>query len=276
VTVENIKLVAIDLDDTLLRSDLTVSERTVAVLRQVREMGVAVTISTGRMFSSARPFAEQLEFDVPLITYGGALIKNADSGEVLYNRPLEPEVARRVIRFGRERRMQVNYYLLNGDDDELYAELRTPWGEEYGRFSKVPFRHVPDLEEMLQRGNPLKLLLIEDEPVANRCLVELREQLGDHVHLAKSKPRFLEVDHPDATKGRALQELAAWLQVERSQVLAIGDSYNDIEMLEFAGLGIAVANAPPDVRSRAGYVTASNDEDGVALALERFVLEAMK
>ncbi len=266
------KLVAIDLDDTLLRSDLTVSERTMRVLRQVRSRGVAVTISTGRMFSSAKPFAEQLEFDVPLITYGGALIKHAGSGEVLYNRPLEPEVARQVIRFGRERKIQVNFYLLNGEEDELYAELLTPWGESYSRFSKVPFHRVPDLEELLQRGDPLKLLLIEDEPVTNRCLQELRELLGGQAHLAKSKPRFLEVDHPEATKGRALQELAASLQVERRQVLAIGDSYNDIEMLEFAGLGVAVANAPPEVQSRAGYITASNNEDGVALALEKFVL----
>jgi len=272
--VESYKLVAIDLDDTLLRSDLTVSEHTVAVLRQVRDLGVAVTISTGRMFSSARPFAEQLEFDVPLITYGGALVKNAGSGEVLYNRPLEPEVARRVIRFARERKVQVNFYLLNGEDDELYAELTTYWGENYGRFSRVLFNRVPDLEALLERGNPLKLLLIDEEPAVDRWLLELRGQLGEQAHFAKSKPRFLEVDHPEATKGRALQELAAWLQVERSQVLAIGDSYNDIEMLEFAGLGIAVANAPPEVRRRAGHVTASNDKDGVAQALERFVLGA--
>jgi Cof subfamily protein (haloacid dehalogenase superfamily) len=272
--VENIKLVAIDLDDTLLRSDMTISEHTVAVLRKVRAQGVVVTLSTGRMFSSAKPFAERLEFDAPLIAYGGALVKNAGSGEVLYNRPLEPEVARRVIRFARERKVQVNFYLLNGDDDELYAELITPLGESYGQFSRVPFHLVPDLEALLEGGNPLKLLLIDDEPAADRCLLELRELLGEQAHLAKSKPRFVEVDHPEATKGRALQELAAWLQVERSQILAIGDNYNDIEMLEFAGLGIAVANAPPEVRRRAGHVTASNDEDGVAQALERFVLGA--
>jgi hypothetical protein len=271
---ENIKLVAIDLDDTLLRSDLTISERTVTVLRRMREMRVAVTLSTGRMFSSARSFAEQLELDVPLITYGGALVKNAYSGKVLYKRLLEQDAARLVIRFGRARRIQVNYYLLNGDDDELYVELLTPWGENYSQFSKVPLNQVPDLEELLQRGNPLKLLLVDDEPLTNLYLQELRERLGDRVHLAKSKPRFLEVGHPDATKGRGLQELAAWLQLDRSQILAIGDSYNDIEMLEFAGLGIAMANSPPDVRSRCGYVTASNDEDGVAQALERFVLGA--
>jgi hypothetical protein len=193
---------------------------------------------------------------------------------VLYKRLLEQDAARLVIRFGRARRIQVNYYLLNGDDDELYVELLTPWGENYSQFSKVPLNQVPDLEELLQRGNPLKLLLVDDEPLTNLYLQELRERLGDRVHLAKSKPRFLEVGHPDATKGRGLQELAAWLQLDRSQILAIGDSYNDIEMLEFAGLGIAMANSPPDVRSRCGYVTASNDEDGVAQALERFVLGA--
>lgn len=269
---ENIKLVAIDLDETLLRSDLTISGRTRAVLRQVRARGVAVTISTGRMFRSARPFAEQLGFDVPLITYGGALIKNARSGEVLYCRPLETEVARQAIRFGRERGVQVNYYLLNGSEDDLYAELITRWGENYSSFAKVPLYRVADLETLLDTGNPLKLLLIEDEPVVDGLLLELRGQIGGQAHLAKSKPRFLEVDHPEATKGRALYELADWLQVDRSQIMAIGDNFNDLEMLEFAGLGIAVANAPAEVQACADHVTVSNNEDGVALALERFVL----
>lgn len=271
---ENIKLVAIDLDDTLLRDDQSISERTRAVLKQVRAQGVVVTLCTGRMFRSAQPFAEQLEFDVPLITYGGALVKHAVSGEVLDDRPLETEAARRVIRFGRKRSAQVNFYLLNGAEDELYTELDTHWVENYSRLSKVPLYRVPDLENLLERGNPLKLLLIDDEPAVNGFLLELRELLGGQVHLAKSKPRFLEVGHPEATKGRALQELAAWLQVDRSQVLACGDSFNDIEMLEFAGLGVAVGNAPPEIKSRAGYVTASNNEDGVAQALERFVLRS--
>jgi len=269
---DNIKLVAIDLDETLLRSDLTISGHTRAVLQEVRARGVAVTISTGRMFRSAQPFAEQLGFDVPLITYGGALIKNARSGEVLYYRPLETEVARQVIRFGRERGVQINYYLLNGTEDDLYAELITRWGGNYNSFAKVPLYQVADLETLLDTGNPLKLLLIEDEPVVDGLLLELRGQIGGQAHLAKSKPRFLEVDHPEATKGRALHELADWLQVDRSQVMAIGDNFNDLEMLEYAGLGIAVANAPAEVQACADYVTASNNEDGVALALERFVL----
>ncbi len=270
---ENIKLVAIDLDETLLRSDLTISGHTREALRQVRARGVAVTICTGRMFRSAQPFAEQLGFDIPLITYGGALIKNARSGEVLYYRLLETEVARQVIRFGRERGIQVNYYLLNGADDDLYAELITRWGENYDSFARVPLYRVADLETLLDTSNPLKLLLIEDGPAIDGILLELRGMIGEQAHLAKSKPRFLEVDHPEATKGRALHELADWMQIDRSQVMAIGDNFNDLEMLEFAGLGIAVANAPAEVQACADHVTASNNEDGVALALERFVLD---
>ncbi len=177
-----------------------------------------------------------------------------------------------MIQFGRERNVQVNYYLLNGAEDELYAERITSWGEHYGLFAKVPFYQAPDLEELLERGSPLKLLLIEAEPVVDGFLLELREMLGGQAYLTKSKPRYLEVSHPEATKGRALRDLAAWLQVDRDQVIAFGDSFNDIDMLEFAGLGIAVANARPEVKSCAGYITASNNEDGVALALEKFVL----
>ncbi len=267
----NIKLVAIDLDDTLLRDDLTISERTRAVLKRVRKMGIAVTLATGRMFPSARPYAEMLGFDIPLITYQGALVKNALSGEVVYHRPLSPEVARRVIAFGREKKMQVNFYL----NDRLYVERITPQGEHYASLAGVPFDRVSDLEELLVQGAPMKLLMIEEEPVIDSYFTELREILDAErleAHLTKSKPLYLEVSHPDATKGVALRELAGWMKVKREEVMAFGDSFNDLEMLEFAGIGVAVANARPEVRRRARYVTSSNNDDGVAEALEKLVL----
>lgn len=266
-----IRLVAIDLDDTLLRDDLTISQRTQQVLRQVKEMGVAVTLATGRMFPAARPYAELLGFDLPLITYQGALVKNAFSGEVIYYRPLSEEVARRVIAFGREKRVQVNYYL----DDRLYVEKITPQGEHYSSLAGVPFSLVSDLERLLEKGPPTKLLVIDEEPKVDTYLAELREIIegeGLAAHLTKSKPLYLEVNHPEATKGVALRVLAERLNVRREEIMAFGDSYNDLDMLEFAGIGVAVANARPEVRQRAQYVTSSNNEDGVAEALERFVI----
>jgi len=268
VKARNIKLVAIDLDDTLLRDDLTISPRTRAALKAVRGRGIAVTLATGRMFRSARPYARQLGFDLPLITYQGALVKNAFSGEVVYRRPLRGEAARRVIEFARRKKVQVNFYL----DDELYVERITPRGAHYASFARVPCHQVEDLKSLLARGNPLKLLLIEAEPVLDDFAGELKEMLGDQAHLTKSKPSYLEVVHPEATKGRALRELAGRLHLAREEIMALGDSFNDLEMLEFAGLGIAVANARPEVRRRASCVTLSNNEDGVAAALETFIL----
>ncbi len=270
---QKIKLVAIDLDDTLLRDDLTISQYSQDILRRVRESGVVVTISTGRMLPSARPYAEQLGFDVPLITYQGALVKNVISGEIIYDCPLNEEVARLVIQYGRKKQIHVNFYL----EDKLYVERVTPVGEHYERIAGVPFTRVNDLEELLKTGLPYKMLLIEEEQLIEQSLQEVREILqskGLDAHLTTSKPTYLEVNHLRATKGTALKKLADWLGVSRDEVMACGDSFNDLEMLDFAGCSVAVANAYPEVRSKAKHITASNNEDGVARALEKLVLRA--
>lgn len=271
----NIKLVAIDLDDTLLRDDLTISQFSRDTLQQVQEAGVTVTLATGRMLPSARPYAEQLGFDVPLITYQGALVKNVFSGEVLYNCPLSQEVASMVIQYGRRRKVHVNLYV----EDKLFVERVTEAGEHYERLAGVPFTRVDDLEELLENDLPYKMLLIDDEQVIDQELEELQgvlSEAGLEAYLTKSKPTYLEVNHPRATKGTALQKLAEWMGISREQVVAFGDSYNDLKMLEYAGYGFAVANAYPEVCARARYTTASNNEDGVALALQELVLDGRK
>jgi Cof subfamily protein (haloacid dehalogenase superfamily) len=268
---QEIKLVAIDLDDTLLRDDLTISQFSKDVLQEVREAGITVTLATWRMLPSARPYAEQLEFDVPLITYQGALVKNVFSGEVLYNCPLSQEISRIAIQYGRSKKIQANYYL----EDKIYVERVTEAGEHYEHLAGIPFTRVDDLEDLLEKGLPYKMLLIDNENLIDQELAELREILyreGFDAHLTKSKPSYLEVNHRLATKGVALSKLAEQLNISREQVMAFGDSFNDLEMLEYAGYGFAVANAHPEVRSHVQYITASNNEDGVALALREMVL----
>ena len=191
---QKIKLVAIDLDDTLLRDDLTISQFSMDILREVQEAGVNVTLATGRMLPSARPYAEQLGFDVPLITYQGALVKNAFSGEVLYNCPLSQEVASMVIQYGRRRKIHVNLYV----EDKLFVERVTKAGEHYEQLAGVPFTRVDDLEELLENNLPYKMLLISEEQVVDQELEELRQILNGaelEAHLTKSKPTYLEVNH---------------------------------------------------------------------------------
>lgn len=262
----NYKLVAIDLDDTLLAEDLTISERNIEAIRRTIEKGVTVTIATGRMYASALPYARQLELDVPLITYQGALVKTSLSGEVLFERLLDAEVATELISFGRERGVHMQAY----HNDTLFTQEENAEALAYSKLSGVPYQSA-DLQQVAKRGTP-KVIYIADPVFLDEFQVEVKALVGSRANVFKSKPNFLEVTHPEASKGQALDFLANGLGITREQVIGMGDSYNDLDMLEYAGLGVAMGNAPEPVKRVADYVTAHHQEDGVAEALTRFIL----
>lgn len=261
-----IKLIAIDLDDTLLRNDLTISPRAKQAIFQATKAGAAITFATGRMFASALPFARELRLNLPLITYQGALVKYA-GGKVVYHKPLPLFLARKLVKFILPYGHHLNVYI----DDELYMESASPEGQKYLNISKVPVHLVENLPEMIDR-DPTKLLIIAEEPQVDALAADLRKAFGATVNITKSKPHFLEIGHRDATKGQALKSLTRSLGLQAAQVMAIGDSWNDIDMLEYAGIGVAMANAVAGVKEIADYITRNNDDDGVAEAIEKFVL----
>ncbi|MCR4441636.1 MAG: Cof-type HAD-IIB family hydrolase [Peptococcaceae bacterium] len=266
----DIKLIAIDLDDTLLKNDLTISPRAKKAITRAVESGVAVTLATGRMFASALPFARDLNLDLPLITYQGALVKYAD-GRVVYHQPLPLGLAREVSRFLKPYGYHVNVYI----NDELYMEKDSPEGQRYAGIARVPVHLVEDLRAALTQ-DPTKMLVIVEEPEIDYLIADLKKEFAGTINITKSKSNFLEIGHKEATKGRALESLARSLGLAPSRVMAIGDSWNDIDMLEFAGLGVAVENAAPEVKRAARYITRSNDDDGVAEAIENLVLSGLK
>lgn len=265
-----IRLVAVDLDDTLLDSGLKISPECRQSLTEVRKMGVHITLATGRMFCSARPYALELEMDVPLITYQGALVKNAVSEEVLYFCPVPCDLGYRAAREVREKGFHYQTYY----DDRLYMERLTPEGEAYARLAGVEPVIEPALLDLIKTREPTKIVIINNDAGRLRQLqAYLTGKLGPVAHITLSKPNFLEVMNPEATKGKALQKVAEYLGIDRSEVMAIGDSYNDLDMLTWAGIGVAVGNAHEEVKAAADFVTASNDEHGVAEALHRFIIK---
>jgi len=261
-----IKLIAIDLDDTLLRNDLTISSRARNAIRRAADAGVKVTLATGRMYASALPFARELNLNLPLITYQGALVKYA-GGEVVYHKPLPLSLSRQIVKFILPYGYHLNVYI----NDELYMETASPEGQRYLSISKVPVHLVENLPETIVQ-DPTKLLVIAEEPQLDALAGDIRPAFGAHVNITKSKPHFLEIGHIKATKGLALERLARSLNLEASQVMAIGDSWNDLDMIEYAGIGVAMANALPEIKEIADYVTCNNDDDGVAEAIEKLVL----
>jgi len=262
-----IKLVAVDLDDTMLSRESTITRRVKDAVAAVRAAGVYFTISTGRMYPSAARFARELEIDLPLIVYQGALVKNSFSGEVLLYRPLPLAYAREIIKRVREYGYHLNGYL----DDRLLVERDSPEGRRYAATSGVELEVVKDLIAILDR-EPTKLLVIAEEPQLDRLKADLDPVYRGKVHIVKSKPYFLEFSHINATKGAALAYLAGYFGVHREEIMAIGDSFNDLEMLEYAGVGVVVANAREEIKKIADYVTSQPYGEGVVEALERFVL----
>lgn len=264
-----IKLVALDLDDTLLDDGLKISPDCRRTIQAVRSRGVRITISTGRMFKSALPYAEQLDIDVPLITYQGAWVKNSRSGEILYYKPVPTHLAGEIIEYFQARGIHVHSYY----NDHLVMEKLTPEGAAYAALAGVEIRLVESLRAELETAEAMKIMAISHQ---ERQLLAMQDHLqgmyGDKLHITRSKPHFLELMHPEADKARALQVIANYYGIGRHEVMAIGDSFNDLEMIKWAGLGVAMGNAVPVVKAAADYITRSNEEEGVAEALQRFVL----
>jgi len=263
------KLLALDLDDTLLNEDSKISLRNKEAIRKAAEQGMAVTIATGRMFTSALPYARELNVDMPLITYHGALIKKADSGEVLRHCAVPLEKALEILDLCEEKGYHVNLYL----NDELFVKEENESTRYYQTIASIPLRPVGSLSRYLlgRKLEPTKLTVIELKGRLEELQQMLREKYPE-LTILKSRPFFLEITHRKATKGQALAFLAQREGIRAEEIAAVGDSYNDIDMLRFAGLGAAVANAPQEVKDAADVITPSSGDDGVAAFIEEYLL----
>jgi len=263
------KLIAIDIDDTLITDDKEVTPGTKAAIHQAVERGVHVTLATGRMYASASRIARQLELDVPIITYQGSLIKTALDGKVLYERHVPTDIAEDLFRYCAEHDLHIQAY----HNDQLFAKKINDKLLDYCALSNVPYTIEPEIEKLASLPQT-KMIIIDEPAFLDELKPMFQARYGDRVHVTKSKPNFLEFIHPEGTKGHALRVLAEMFDCPLSSVIAIGDSWNDLEMLEAAGLGVAMGNAVPALKEVADYVTLSNNEEGVRHVLEKFVLGA--
>ncbi|MEF2967041.1 Cof-type HAD-IIB family hydrolase [Paenibacillus sp. M1] len=261
------KLVAIDIDDTLINDDKEVTPATQKALEQAVAKGAVVTLATGRAYASAQAVARQTGLNVPIITYQGALVKNLLDEQVLYERYVPKDAARKLFEYCIEHNLHLQTYI----DDKLYAREENQKIIDYTILNKTKYYIEPDFSKLVEQPTP-KMLIIDEPDYLDEIAPVLRELLGEGVHITKSKPHFLEIMHHEGTKGHALKFLAAHFGCDLSETIAIGDSWNDHEMLEAAGLGVAMGNAIPALKEIADYVTVSNNEDGVKQVIDKFVL----
>lgn len=264
-----IKLVAVDLDDTLLNSRQEIEKACYEALHQAMKQGVMVVLATGRMMRSALFFAEQLGLTMPVIAYQGAWVKKREERGFLYYKNLPGPLAEEVMFFLED--IEVYYHVYSGD--HLYVKEITGWVDFY-RASGIEPVVKRELPSLVQEGEITEIMVaVEEEKKLEEIVKMLKERWKDDIHVSLLKNRYIEIMHKEATKREALQVICSHYGVKREEVMAIGDGYNDIPMLRWAGMGVAMGNAPLEVRKAADYVTLSHDECGVAYALRRWVLQ---
>ena len=284
-----IKLLALDIDGTLLNSRGRVHEANREAIRAAEQRGVLVTIATGRRFRDGRPLGIELELNAPLVTHNGALLKYADSLETVASSLLTTDTAREVVRVGKAFGGDA---LVSADphgkgtllydrvaDDNIPFQRYIRWSEMlHGEEAHEAVTHVEELDDVLAGHEVIHVSFSGTCIRMDEMIDVLKNELGDTVTILPTiYPRrdftLIDILPPDASKGFGVEKLARLNSLEPSEVMAIGDNFNDVEMLEFAGTGVVMGNADPRLLECGEfYTTVTNDEGGVAAAIERFIL----
>jgi Cof subfamily protein (haloacid dehalogenase superfamily) len=263
-----IALLALDLDGTVIDDALTISPVVVDAVAAAMARGVHVTIVTGRMFAATLPHARMLGIRGPVVCYQGAGIYDVGSGSALYEELLPNALLMRVY----ERAKRDGFHLQMYKDDRFYVEEQNAYTTFYARLAGLEPIVVPSLAQAFVGRGSLKVNMNADAQRIAAYESVMREYLGEQAYVTRSLPEFLEVMSPRVSKGAALRFVAEYLGVPLHQTMAVGDSYNDISLLRTAGLGVAMGSAPRELRDAADAVVGDCSHNGVAEAIERFVL----
>jgi Cof subfamily protein (haloacid dehalogenase superfamily) len=266
--VNPVRLVALDLDGTLISERLEVSKVVVDAISRVRKLGVPFTMVTGRMFAAALPFARKIGIEGPIVCYQGAATYVVESGERLSHVPVPADVAARVFSCAKEDGVRVLGYF----EDKLYTEANDEYTKAYTDLARVEPHVVDSLVDFFSQRPSTKINCVTGREAAAAYIERLRLFLGGTAYITRSQPQFVEILNPDVDKGRALAGVARYYGTDLHDVMAIGDSWNDVPLLSAAGTAVAMGTSPPELIARADAVVAGVEDDGVAEALERFIL----
>ena len=268
-----IELIALDIDGTLIGDDLEIGPRTRAAIRAARQRGVIVSLVTGRMVSSALRFARELELDAPIVGYQGAIIRAmpaTDSrrlGKLYVHTPLRADVAREIVSWTRSVGLDphlnhLERFIVRSDD---------PRADDYSAFMGSNADLANDLLASIRHGVS-KVMAVGEPPLPTNVLAAARSRFAGRADVTVSHPRFIEFLAPGVSKGRGVRWLARRYGIKLGAVLAIGDQWNDLEMLLEVGHGAAMPTAPTEVQGVARYIAPPLREEGVASLIESLVL----
>jgi Cof subfamily protein (haloacid dehalogenase superfamily) len=273
-----IKLLVLDIDGTISGISNHVKEPVKKAVKAAQSRGVKVAIATGRMYKSALRFHQEIDADCPLISYQGAFIKDPQTETLVGHWPVEVPLALSLIdnfaKFDFSDRLSVHLYM----DDCLYMKEVTKESAIYAERSGVEAIPVGNLSDFLRanvNNPPTKILALTDNPAQVNQMFETLTQIyaPQELYLTKSQATFFEATNPVANKGTAVKYLAEYiLGFDHTEVMTIGDNFNDVEMIQYAGVGVAMGNAPLGLQELADWVAPDVEQNGVVAAIEQFIL----
>ena len=268
------RLLAFDYDGTAAIDGQLPTERVCQAVAAARAKGVIVVLATGRPYESASRYAAALDLDAPIICFQGAMVRElAGEKRVLYVEPAPADAMCEVLTLADERNLELNVY----GEDAMYVIDRGRPAEFYERWFGMPIRVAHSYAEICQRfetegKSPLKGLFIGPSETNDAFRDELRRLFGGRLEVVRSHDLFVEVHSLEASKGHGLKFLAQHYGIPQAETIAVGDSGNDSSMITWAGLGVAMSNALPEVFAAANEIAPAVTEDGLAYVIEKHIL----
>ena len=265
----NYKMIVLDLDGTLTNRDKVITPRTKQSLMEAQKQGIKVVLASGRPAYGVVPLAQELELENYggyILSFNGGMIMDCCTRKVIFKQELPVEANRRIVELAKKEQVDILTYqdtqILTNNPENRYAKLES-------RINHLKLKQVDNLEEYLDFPVP-KFLMLDDGDYLALVEARVKAELGKNFSVYRSDPFFLEILPRNIDKAQSLAQLLKLLGMEREEMIACGDGYNDLSMIKFAGLGVAMENAVRPVRSAADYVTFSNNDDGVAHVVEKF------
>lgn len=264
------KAIVLDLDGTLTNSKKEISPANLAALMKAQQKGIKIILASGRPTFGIVPLARQLQmeqYDSYILSYNGGKVIHYPSGKVIYQSVLSLDLIPQLYAAAKEQDVTIisyeQQYILTENPDNPYIAIES-------RLNKMEVKKVDNFIDAIQM--PVPKCLIVGEPGRLESLEQqMQQQFGEQMNIFRSEPFFLELMPPNIDKAYSLNKLLEHLGCTAQEMIAFGDGFNDLSMIRFAGMGVAMANAQPIVKEAADYITLSNDEDGVADALEKLI-----
>ena len=263
------KMIVLDLDGTLMSSENKILPETKEALIKAQERGIKVVLASGRPTFGMLEVAKELrldEFDSYLLSYNGGRVMAVQTKQLIHDASLAPEVCHELYDLAKEMKVNIMAYedetIITTDDDE--------WIQKESFINNMPINRVDNFKEGVT-VNSVKCLCTADPAYLAEVEVKVKERIGDRLSICRSMPFFLEIMPQNINKAYSLQKLLDHVGLDKSEVIACGDGYNDLTLIEFAGLGVAMGNAVAEIKEKADYITASNDENGIKKVIEKFM-----